>query len=160
MRKIEEQMEEQIEMLYKILQKVQAQETIPEGTKQQKTLNNIEEQMEEQIEMLYKILQKMQAQETIPEGTKQHKTLNNILKQIQKQETMLEETKQQVEQQQEMLNIIFRQVTGNYLPVPPVQFKSPFSIIDKFDFDTEKLIKIAMFLSDLYRNENKVEAEE
>jgi phage-related tail protein len=115
-------------------------------------IEKIQEQMEKQTEALYKILQEMQERETIPQGIIQQETLNKILQQVQTQETMLKRTTQQVEYQQEMLNIIFRQVTGNH---PPVQFKPPFSIFDKLDLDIEKLTNIAKYIFELYGSSNK-----
>lgn len=118
----------------------------------------IEEQIEEQTEILYKLLQEMQARETTAEGiTIQQETLSNILQQVQTQEMMLKKTNQHVEQQQEMLNIIFRQVTGNH---PPAQFKPSSNILDRLDLDMEKIANIAMYIVDLFSNssENKDES--
>jgi ABC-type transporter Mla subunit MlaD len=88
--------------------------------------------------------------------TTMQETLNQILQQVQTQEKTLNRTIQQVEHQQEMLNAIYRKVTGNF---QPFAFKSP-GILEKFDFDIEKLIKIAGTISELYKNEDKVHSEE
>lgn len=87
---------------------------------------------------------------------KQNKMLNTILQKIQIQEAMLKATLQQVEQQQEALNMIFRQATRFPPSPPPEPFKSPVNILDKLNFDVEKLAKIAMILANLYdKNENE-----
>lgn len=108
--------------------------------------------MKQKVEMSAEIPQKIQTQESVSEEKKQQETLEEILKEIQKQKKMLKKTRKQVEQQQEMLNMIFRELTEKD---PSVPSKSFFSMLDKFDFDIEKLMTLGTLVSNLYKNKTE-----
>jgi hypothetical protein len=63
----------------------------------------------------------------------------------QEQELTLKQLYSQIQQQQELLNKVLR---GTGL-LPP---QSPFSILEKFELDTEKLVQIVAFIGGLYTN--------
>ena len=84
-------------------------------------------------------------------------TLNELAKQVQKQVSTLEQLYEQMGKQQELLNEVLLKTSKG-----PRPSKLPFSILENFELDKEKFIKIAMFIGSLYidSNKDKVQQEE
>jgi hypothetical protein len=63
-----------------------------------------------------------------------------------------------MEKEKELMNNSFlRHGKGQHPSRPLKTSKSPFSILENFDLDIEKLTKIAMFIGSLYTNSNEAE---
>ena len=77
-------------------------------------------------------------------------TLNELAKRVQKQVSTLEQLYGQMEKQQELLNEVLSETRKG-----PRPSKSPFSILENFEFDTEKFMRIAMFIRSVYTDSNK-----
>jgi hypothetical protein len=67
---------------------------------------------------------------------------------------------QQIEQQEQLLNEILLEMKKDPIPSPSRPPKSLFSILENLELDTEKLTKIALFISSLYidSKEDKVQS--
>ncbi|WP_163581290.1 hypothetical protein [Gracilibacillus saliphilus] len=76
----------------------------------------------------------------------------------QEQELTLEHLYSQIQQQQELLIEVLREIKKE--PLPPQPSKSLFSILEKLDLDTEKLVQIAAFIVSLNTKNSKEEQDQ
>jgi hypothetical protein len=81
---------------------------------------------------------------------KVEESLYKLIEQFQEQELKLEQLYSQLQQQQELLNEVLREIKKD--PLLPQSSKSPFSILEKFKLDPEKLAQIVTFIGALYFN--------